>query len=279
MRPSKPVWAATPAHRHEPVAVGAPAGVGAAEAHHGEVGDDQARSQRGEGLAVEAPAVEAVGRVVGGDDVGGGDQLADQLLALGRVDVQRDGPLAGAAVLEHAVRVERDDGGRLRADVADRVEPVLRLELDHVGAEVGQQPGGERAGDGPREVDDAHAGQRLAVVDARRPPPPAVGVRVGELGEDAVVGAERGRRAAVAPSDVGAERRAGEADPLAVGLVDVDEEVPGRQMGVLGDVGDLVDRRHEQAAAPAPRRSARPASPTPASWATTAISSWRCSDT
>ena len=68
------------------------------------------------------------------------------------------------------------------------------------------------------------------------PSPPGGGRALGQLVEQAVVGAEQRRRPALAAPEVRAERRAGEPDPLAVGLVDVDEEVAGREVGVLGDV-------------------------------------------
>ncbi|HET6920616.1 MAG TPA: hypothetical protein VFI46_14295 [Jiangellaceae bacterium] len=40
--------------------------------------------------------------------------------------------------------------------------PLLRLELEDVGAEVAEDTVGERAGEDPREVDDTYSGQRFA---------------------------------------------------------------------------------------------------------------------
>ena len=202
-------------------------------------------------VPIEPPAIEPVRGVVGRDDVGGGDELPGQLLAVGRVDVQRDGTLAGPAVLEDAVGVEGDLGGRLGPDVADGVEPVLRLQLDHVGAEVGEQAGGERPGDGPREVDDAHPGERLTVVAAGS-------TRVGrscrrgadrQLGEHPVVGAQGGAGAPLRRGrrPIGtAIRPGGRRSPS--GCSTSTKKSRAREVRVLGHVRHLVDRRDEQPA-------------------------------
>ena len=47
--------------------------------------------------------------------------------------------------------------GRLDASVADRVDAGLGFDLEDFGAEVGEQSGAERSGDGPGEVEDADA--------------------------------------------------------------------------------------------------------------------------
>ncbi|MNV72575.1 hypothetical protein D3C71_1656760 [compost metagenome] len=83
-------------------------------------------------------------------------QIVDDLQAFGRLQVHGDGPL---------VAVHRAVVGGL--GLADAHAPVARvvaalgvLDLDHLGAEIGQHHAAHRAGKHPRQIKHAHAFQR-----------------------------------------------------------------------------------------------------------------------
>ena len=274
-----------PRHGDDAVAVGAPALAEPAGAHDGEVGDDDIGADLDEVVVADAPAVEAVRGVVGGDDVGGGGEAADDVDALGGVEVEGHGALVGVAVVELGVGVPARFALGLGADVADRVEAVFGLDLDDVGAEVGEETGGEGPGDGPAEVEDAHAGEGLVGigggVGGSREGPDAgdrrgAGARrgwgcggagalddaiieegiefgrveAGEAGQDFLAvlteGGGRPERGRVA---VGEEGGAREADGFAeLGVSGVDEEVTGEEVGILGQVLHGVEGEDQQTA-------------------------------
>ena len=103
------------------------------------------------------------------------------------------------------VAVEREEerraGARLGALVARRrpahvVAQPRVLDLEHVGAEVGQQPGAEAAGQQPREVEHAdaveraaHEAQALARLRDRGRPPPDVLAHAPRARHEVAVGA------------------------------------------------------------------------------------------
>jgi hypothetical protein len=110
---------------------------------------------------------------------------ARQRQAFGVLQVQRHAALAAVAPQEGAALV-----GQLRQFrrvAAQVVAAPGRLDLDHVGTQVGQEHRGQRAGDEVREVDDAHALQRQR--RARR----ARGVRREFVGQRARAWGSAGR--------------------------------------------------------------------------------------
>src|SRR5262249_32134025 len=87
-------------------------------------------------------------------------ELDEQPLALGHAQVERDQPLA-AALHGPPERVAVDLPGAPRAQ---GVELAGRLDLDDLGAEVGQHPAGERPRDEGPHLDDAQPRERLPLV-------------------------------------------------------------------------------------------------------------------
>ena len=144
-------------HRDDPVAVGTPLGSRTFNAHHGDVADDDVGLDLAQVVVADAPAVETVGGVVRGDEVGLFGEFADGLDAFLGFEVERDRLLAAGAVVERAVGVDREVVRRLHAPVANRVDAGLRFDLEDLGAEVGEQPGAERTGNGPGEIEDSDA--------------------------------------------------------------------------------------------------------------------------
>ena len=88
-------------------------------------------------------------------DVGRGGQIGDELGAAGRVEVHRDVALP-RVLLRVVARQAVDDLAPQPCDVA-----LGRLDLDDVGAEVGQHPAGQRPGQHPRQVEHADPVQRV----------------------------------------------------------------------------------------------------------------------
>ena len=99
------------------------------------------------------------------DDVGGRDQLAKDLLAAIRLEVDRDRPL---------VAVEAHERGALAIDQRRRhahlVAAVGVFDLDHLGPEVGQLHAAERRRHVVADLEHADAGERRRAIAHRRPP-------------------------------------------------------------------------------------------------------------
>src|SRR5207245_9513821 len=101
--------------------------------------------------------------------VGGGDQPAKQLLAVGSAQIARDA-LATAPLDRPEERVGR--GVRVvvrcgkRPDRPHEVSPSGLLDLDDLSPELAQQPGAERRGDARAGVDDPHTFERALLVDS-----------------------------------------------------------------------------------------------------------------
>ena len=122
---------------------------------------DQAGVALGQVVVGEPTAREHAGREVLDQDVGGVDQPADQRAAVRVLDVGREAELAvvglvrvGRELLGRAVDLWADRG---RAAQARVVEPPAVLDLDHLGAEVGQDRAHHRGRPDPAEVDHADA--------------------------------------------------------------------------------------------------------------------------
>ena len=111
-------------------------------ADHDEVGPFGA-----EGIDVEADLLEHPRRVVLDHDVAGGEQVAQQLAAPVGGQVQRHARLVGVQAREDAgllppVGLREADAGQH----AGPVGPGRRLDVQHVGAQHGQNVGAQRAG-------------------------------------------------------------------------------------------------------------------------------------
>ena len=81
-----------------------------------------------------------------------GRELAGDGDAVGRLEVERDRALAAGVVLEAAAHAAMAGVGGVPAGIAFR-----RLDLDHLGAEVGQQHSTVGTGQDLAEVDNAYA--------------------------------------------------------------------------------------------------------------------------
>ena len=82
------------------------------------------------------------------DDVRDRREPPRELEAARAIDVEHDAPLAA------------HERSREPAAAVAEIHGVASLDLDHVGAEVGEDAGGDRPGDHPREVEDADACER-----------------------------------------------------------------------------------------------------------------------
>jgi hypothetical protein len=143
-----------------------PARPRSAACHRRHVDDDDAGVDAPHDLVADPPALELVAAEVADDAVADRRQPAQERAPLGVAEVERAGALARVRVLEVAarlrvrVRVAGQDAVERRAVGARHVHPAGGLDLDHVGAEVGQQPRAERSGDDPGEVEQADARER-----------------------------------------------------------------------------------------------------------------------
>ena len=122
---------------------------------------DQAGIAAAELVIAQAPFLHGAGLEVLDQHVGLVDQLAHRIAAFGRAQIEHHTLLVAALHLPpHAEAVVQ------HAPLAQRVATALprgirrRLDLDHLGAEIGQGLAGEGAGDQLAEFEDFEAGQR-----------------------------------------------------------------------------------------------------------------------
>ncbi len=119
---------------------------------------------RREHVVAQAQLVQRAGAVVLGQHVGVAHHPQQDLLAPRMLQVQGD---AALVAVHHQER--RRDAVDARLAVAARVVAARQLlDLDHVGAHVGEHQAGRRAGHDLREFEHAHAGERTAVRRPRR---------------------------------------------------------------------------------------------------------------
>ena len=149
--------------------VGALVGVGTALALAGAADvDDLGLAARISSTPISELRADA-GQLVGEEDVGGGRDLVEQLEAVGRREVEPEAPLAPVGVLEQGVDIAAQHGDAGRRQTPHGVAPLDVLDLDHVGAPVGEQ-GRRRRHEGVlRHLEDAHA-LRIAVTCISRSP-------------------------------------------------------------------------------------------------------------
>ncbi len=130
--------------------VGVLAGVRPVLAVAGDVDVDDVLPQRAHGFLTEADAVGPARGVVLEEDVAPLDQPLDRRAVLGVLDVEGDAPLPAVHPDEAAGETGGDRVPRPR-DVA----AAGPLDLDDVGAEVGEEARGERAGEAVLEGENA----------------------------------------------------------------------------------------------------------------------------
>jgi hypothetical protein len=149
-----------------PVGVGASTGAPIAEAANG--GVDQLGEALVQGLVAQAQAIHDAAAIILDHRVGAVAQPHHQLAALGALEV--DGDRLLVAVHRGEVAAERPElvVGMVGAD-DPRVVAVERLDLDDLGALVGQQHGAEWAGQHLGEIDDADSIE--GTVHGERGPP------------------------------------------------------------------------------------------------------------
>ena len=121
----------------------------------GDAGVDEPRVALGEALGVEAEAREHDGAQVGDEHVGTIDEAERDVASRFLREVERDAPLAAVVELEGRIGRHLEAGGA-EEEPAERVA-VGRLDLDHVGAPVGQDAGRRRARHPEGELDDPDA--------------------------------------------------------------------------------------------------------------------------
>ena len=139
---------------HEVVA--GPAGRLALRAEPGDRAVDDRRVARAHALVVHPEPLGPAGPEVLDHHLGAGAQLEGQLAARRIAQVDRHAALAavhGEEVGGLAARERRAPGARL-------VAALRALDLDHVGAEVGEHHAGVGPGEHAREVEHAHAAER-----------------------------------------------------------------------------------------------------------------------
>ena len=146
--------------RHQVIAGARRVGPGLAEA--GDRAVDQPRALGREARIVEAELLEAADLEVLEQHVGARRELLDDALALGGLEVELDRALAAIGAVEIGGAQMAAVGRRheRRAPAAGVVAGALALDLDHVGAEIGQNLAGPRPGQDAGKLENAHTGQR-----------------------------------------------------------------------------------------------------------------------
>ena len=129
---------------------------GAAEAH--EVADDEPRIAAAQAFRVEPEPAERRRPHIGDEHVGGGEQAVQRFAAFLALEVERQRPLVAVEVRELAGELA---GVRLAAERAQEVA-ARRLDLDDVGAVVGEKERRGRPHHDGGEIDDPYSGERAA---------------------------------------------------------------------------------------------------------------------
>ena len=129
--------------------------IGAGAAVAIDAADDQRRVQRCEAGGIEAHPGQHARAVVLDQHVRLAQQVGQDRLALIGVEIEGDRLLVAIELGEVPAEAVPD-----RALAAHRIAAPGRLDLDHLGAEVGEQLGAERARDDAGEVDHANPGER-----------------------------------------------------------------------------------------------------------------------
>ena len=132
-------------------------GVRPAVALPGAADVDDVRTVDADVVEVDLELLAHAGELVGEEDVGGGCDLVEDLEAFCRGEVERKTPLAAVRVLEQHVHVGGDHRDLARGQAAHRIAPFDVLDLDDVGAPVGEQCRRRRHERVLRDLEDANA--------------------------------------------------------------------------------------------------------------------------
>ena len=125
----------------------------------GDGGEHDARVDRLQCLVAQARAIEHAAAEVLDHDVAVRGELADDALAFGVLQVEREPALVAVGEAELRRAVPPAVVVVHLADDAEGIEIGARFDLDHVGAEIGQHGRGVGAGRQQAEIEDAHAGE------------------------------------------------------------------------------------------------------------------------
>ena len=120
----------------------------------GDAGHDQRRPELVEILPAQSPGFEHAGPEVLDDHVAEGHEAANDLLPLGRVQIQGDDLLA--AIVDGVPVVGAVLG---RPEAPEVVALARQLGLDHLGAELRHEGAAERAGHDLRQLENPDTGQ------------------------------------------------------------------------------------------------------------------------
>ena len=133
-------------------------------------------------VVVEAEAGQHALAVVLHHRVGGAHQPQQQLDALGAGQVERDAGLVAVdpVEIERLLVAERGDGLVAVVGAAPPVGIAAALDLDHLGAEVGELAGADRPGPAHGQVDD-RAGPPAAARRPRRAPAAAAAAKAASV--------------------------------------------------------------------------------------------------
>jgi hypothetical protein len=134
-------------------------GVGAVLAVAADGAEDEARIDRGKRRVADAELVHDAGAETLDDDVRRQSQSAEHGDALGLLQVEAQRALVAVDELEEGAGFARPGAHRTGVVALAGV-----LDLDDVGAEVGEVLGGDGARQQPGEVEHAQAGKRLAAL-------------------------------------------------------------------------------------------------------------------
>ena len=222
------------ARRLEQLVIAGPVGTRAARAVGAGMAVDDVGVDRADRRFVDPEAARGRHAQVVVQHVGLGQQRVDRRAGGRRLEVEGHAPLAPLAPEERPLDPAHPFAAR-------------RLDLHHVGAQVGEEHGPERTGEERARVDHLHALERPAELGAgggrgtlRRPPLPLVAHLVGVLTELRCEPTHARRR-------VDGQGRSRHGDPAEVGMVDLDdvavrprllvgEDLAGRQRGLHGHV-------------------------------------------
>jgi hypothetical protein len=135
--------------------VGRPVAIGSARAVAGEVAVDEAAVDRVDAGEIETDTRQRAHAQVRDQHVGALDQACRDGAAFGVLEI--DGDAALAAIVELERRIDRHvDAGRVQEQSAHRIAG-RRLELDHLGAPVGEDAGGRRSGHPEAQLENSNA--------------------------------------------------------------------------------------------------------------------------
>ncbi|MNL08410.1 hypothetical protein D3C87_1291290 [compost metagenome] len=150
-------------------------GLRSAVALHGHRQIDHARVDLAQRLVSQPQPLHGSRREVVRHDVGVLDQAQCQGTRLWTFQIQRDAALAGVAVSEVPAAIDAGPPVLERLCFTQRIQAIGAFDLDHVGAKIRKQLGGEGSGSDPGKVDyrDPGQGTRAVQVFAFHPVTPA----------------------------------------------------------------------------------------------------------